>query len=137
MFWKSALLFENDKTAKKQAADTIERLGQLTAMADLPPDKVLISYIKEAMRLNDEGIKAPKPKPKPRTELILPDTLLAALKKNQKAQATFENFSYSHKKEYVEWLTEAKRPETKQQRLETAIAWMAEGKPRNWKYMNC
>ena len=59
------------------------------------------------------------------------------MKKNKKALNTFESFSYSHKKEYVEWVTEAKRDETRAQRLETTIAWLAEGKPRNWKYMNC
>jgi uncharacterized protein YdeI (YjbR/CyaY-like superfamily) len=63
--------------------------------------------------------------------------LSAALKKNKKALETFDQFSYSHKKEYVEWLTEAKRDETRAQRLETTIAWLAQGKPRNWKYMNC
>ena len=69
--------------------------------------------------------------------LEVPQFLTAALNKNKKAQTTFADFSYSHKKEYVEWLTEAKRPETREQRLATAIQWLAEGKPRNWKYMNC
>ena len=62
---------------------------------------------------------------------------MAALKKNKQALATFESFSYSHKKEYVQWIVEAKREETRAQRLETAIAWMAEGKPRHWKYLKC
>ena len=67
----------------------------------------------------------------------MPDYLTAALKKHKVAKKNFENFSYSHKKEYIEWLTEAKREETRQKRLETALGWIAEGKPRNWKYMNC
>jgi uncharacterized protein YdeI (YjbR/CyaY-like superfamily) len=67
----------------------------------------------------------------------VPDYFSAALKKNRKALETFENFSYSHKKEYVQWVAEAKREETRAERIETSIAWLAEGKARNWKYMNC
>jgi len=69
--------------------------------------------------------------------LIAGAELAAALKKNKKASATFEGFSYSHKKEYVDWITEAKREETKSQRLATTVAWLTEGKPRHWKYANC
>ena len=65
----------------------------------------------------------------------MPDDLAAALKRNKKALATFERFSPSHRREYVEWITEAKGEDTRRRRLETAIDWMAEGKPRNWKYM--
>jgi len=64
----------------------------------------------------------------------VPDDLMAALKKNQQAQDAFENLSYSHKKEYVEWITEAKREETRLKRMATALEWMAKGKPRHWKY---
>ena len=67
----------------------------------------------------------------------MPADLAAALKKNAKAAATFEGFSYSSRKEYVEWITGAKRDETRAQRLATAIEWLAEGKRRNWKYENC
>jgi uncharacterized protein YdeI (YjbR/CyaY-like superfamily) len=56
---------------------------------------------------------------------------------NPKALANFEKFSYSHRKEYVEWLTGARREETRQRRLEDALAWLAQGKPQNWKYMGC
>jgi uncharacterized protein YdeI (YjbR/CyaY-like superfamily) len=65
------------------------------------------------------------------------DDLLTALRKDKQALTTFESFSYSHKKEYVEWITEAKREETRNSRLRTAIEWMANGKPRHWKYANC
>ena len=67
----------------------------------------------------------------------VPDFFLAALKKNKEAQMTFESFSYSHKKEYLEWITEAKGEDTRNKRLETALEWMSDGKPRNWKYRKC
>jgi uncharacterized protein YdeI (YjbR/CyaY-like superfamily) len=63
--------------------------------------------------------------------------LKSALKKNAKAAATFEKFSPSHRREYIEWITEAKRDETRQKRLDTTIAWLTEGKARNWKYAAC
>lgn len=128
-FWKERLLF--DKQNPSRIPDRI------TGVAELPSDKILLGYIKEAVRLNGEGIKTPKPKPKPRTELVVPNDLLAALKKNKTAQTAFEDFSYSHKKEYVEWITRAKREETRTQRLTTAMAWIAEGKASNWKYERC
>ena len=57
------------------------------------------------------------------------------LKRNKKALATYEAFRPSHKREYVEWVTEAKSEATRERRLADAVAWIAEGKPRNWKYM--
>ena len=60
---------------------------------------------------------------------------MAALKKNKKALATYEQFPPGQKREYVEWITEAKQEATRQKRLATAVEWMSEGKPRNWKYM--
>lgn len=90
------------------------------------------------MALNEQGIKAPtRVKRMPKPEATVPKDLAAALGKNRKARATFDNFSPSHRREYVEWITEAKTEATRQRRLETAIGWMAEDKSRNWKYINC
>jgi len=131
-FWKGSLL-RDDK------GNTLERdaneLGRITSLADLPPDKVLTRYIKEAARLNEEGIKVEKPKAKPKPELVVPPYLVSALRKNKKALTTFEDFSPSAKREYVEWLTEAKTDATRDKRLAQAVEWIAEGKQRNWKYM--
>jgi uncharacterized protein YdeI (YjbR/CyaY-like superfamily) len=109
-------------------------------MKDLPAQKVLLGYIRKAVALNEAGIKAPRSaraKPGEKRELAVPDYLVAALKKNKTAQANFEDFSHSHKKEYVEWLTSAKREDTRQKRLKTALAWIAKGKSQNWKYLRC
>ena len=111
--------------------------GRLTKISDLPSDKIMLGYIKEAMRLNDEGIKRPQPARSAKKELVVPDYFLAAVTKNRKALAAFDRFSYSHKKEYVEWVTEAKREETRAQRLETTVHWLSQGKSRNWKYEGC
>jgi uncharacterized protein YdeI (YjbR/CyaY-like superfamily) len=137
-FWKGDLLFAGDPAAQERAAQAMGHFGRLTNLSELPPKQVLLQYVKEAARLNDAGIKKPaRTQPKEKKPLVVPDCLSAALRKNKQAQATFERFSYSHKKEYVEWITEAKREETRAKRLETTIAWLTEGKSRNWKYANC
>ena len=111
--------------------------GKITSLKDLPPEKRFIEYVRKAATLNKQGIKKPADlKPKSvRPELTVPEYFRAALGKNKKAAATFEGFSYTNKKEYVDWLTEAKREQTRSQRLQTAIAWLEEGKIRNWKYV--
>ena len=137
-FWKWELMVKNTALRNNGEKDGMGQFGRITSLADLPKDKVLIAYIKEAVRLNEAGIKVPRP-PRPKTprELVVPDYFQAALDKNKQALAAFNNFSYSHRKEYLEWITEAKREETRNKRIKTAIQWLAQGKARNWKYMNC
>jgi uncharacterized protein YdeI (YjbR/CyaY-like superfamily) len=134
-FWKSSLIVKEGGPAVEKA---MGQFGRITKISDLPSKKVLSGYIKQAMELNDVGVKSrARSKPKEPKELVVPDDLRNALSANQKALTAFEKFSPSHKREYVEWITEAKSEATRARRLENAIEWMAEGKPRNWKYMNC
>jgi uncharacterized protein YdeI (YjbR/CyaY-like superfamily) len=87
------------------------------------------------MHLNDENIKLPsKPKSTERKELVMPDEFQKALNKNKIAKAAFEKVSYSHRKEYIEYITEAKREETRLSRIEKSIEKLAENKSHNWKY---
>ncbi|MBS4035294.1 MAG: YdeI/OmpD-associated family protein [Ignavibacterium sp.] len=135
-FWKAALM--KDKTLMKsvKSETAMGHLGKLISLKDLPSDKKLIANIKDAMKLNEAGIKITSVKqPSVKKEIKTPDDFLAALKKSKKALAVFEEFSPSHKREYVEWIIEAKRDETRNKRIKQAIEWMAEGKPRNWKYI--
>jgi uncharacterized protein YdeI (YjbR/CyaY-like superfamily) len=134
-FWKSSLIVDKNGQNIEKA---MGQFGRLTKLSDLPPKKVMIEYIKLAKKLNDDGVKSPtRAKPKAPRELVVPDDLAKALKRNKAAQATFDNFSPSNKREYVDWITEAKAEATRLRRLEQAVEWMAEGKTRNWKYMNC
>lgn len=137
-FWKGSLLAEKHPELAAAEDPAMGQLGRITALSDLPEDETLLLYLREATALNDQGIKAPnraKPKPKEERTLEAPDDLMNALRKNPQALATFEGFSYSNKKEYVEWLTEAKSEDTRKRRLDQAVEWMAEGKVRNWKYV--
>jgi len=122
----------------RRESEAMGQFGRITSLADLPKDKALVRQIKDAIRLHDSGVKPRSPaRPSVKKELEIPNDLIAGLKKNKKALATFDGFSYSNKKEYVEWITEAKTEETRRKRLDTAIEWMSEGKVRNWKYINC
>jgi uncharacterized protein YdeI (YjbR/CyaY-like superfamily) len=135
-FWKGSLIL--DSSANK-SADGMGQFGRIASLMDLPSRAVLLGYIKKAKQLHDDGIKVPK-KPQPRgvkKELTIPDYLLKAIKKSKKAAATFDGFSYSHKKEYVEWVTEARTEETRNRRLQTTVEWLEQGKSRNWKYERC
>lgn len=133
-FWKQSLLEQGAFPAEKTAMGSF---GRITSKKDLPPDDVIIKLIRQAVELNENGVKVAKKKPAAKKELVVPDYLTAALKKNKAAQKTFDNFPYSCKKEYVEWITEAKTDATRDKRLATTLEWLAEGKRRNWKYENC
>jgi hypothetical protein len=130
-FWKGSLVLGPDK----KDVDGMGQFGRLTKVADLPPKAKLIAYIKKAKKLNDEGVTAPRAAGRTKKpEIEVPQYIHAALRKNSKARSAFEAFSPSHRREYVEWITDAKSDVTRERRLETALEWMAEGKSRNWKY---
>lgn len=137
-FWKGALLKDPKgylQPSAKNGGGSMGNLGRITSLKDLPPDSVIIDFIRQAKKLNDEGVKVPSKSKTERKKLIVPDDFMEALNQNKKALLTFEAFSYSNQKEYIEWITEAKATATREKRINTAIEWMAEGKPRNWKYM--
>ena len=128
-FWKSSLVL-----GENVGQGPAEQFGKLTKVSDLPSRKILGGYIRKAMKLNEEGTKIEKPKRTPKPEISVPAYINTALRRNKKAKTQFESFSPSHRREYVEWITEAKSDETRDRRLAQAIEWMSEGKSRNWKY---
>src|SRR5438034_7810757 len=122
-FWKYQLL--DDPKGLLSTEDAMGHGGKLTSLKDLPSDRDLKSFIRQAMKLNREGIKVPRVKSAPKPELAVPDYFARALKKNAVTKKVFENFSPSQRREYIEWLTEAKTQPTREKRLETAIEWIS------------
>lgn len=109
--------------------------GRIESMKDLPSKARLMALVKAAMRLNEAGVKrVPKKKAAARKPLPVPKDLAAALGRDAKAKRTFDAFAPSHRREYIEWITEAKTDATRERRLATTLEWLAEGKSRNWKY---
>jgi len=133
-FWKASLM-KDAKMLMDNRKEAMGSLGRLTSVKDLPANRKIMAWIKEAMKLTDAGAKTVKAKPTAPRELVLPLFLSAALARNKKARAAFKNFSYSHKKEYAEWLAAAKTIPTREKRLAEALEWIAAGRTRHWKYV--
>lgn len=134
-FWKASLMKDAQKLNEAQE-DAMGHLGRIKSLRDLPVDKVLVAYIKEAMKLNETGAKLPaRKRTVDESELLVPNYFKKVLSKNKKAAEQFAKFAPGQKKEYILWLTEAKTDETRKKRMETAIEWISEGKIRNWKYL--
>jgi uncharacterized protein YdeI (YjbR/CyaY-like superfamily) len=135
-FWKASLLKDPQGVLKLIGKTSMGSFGQITSLDDLPEDEIIKSYIKEAAKLNEDRIKLPqKQKVEKKVNLPVPKDLISALKSKGAAWKTFENFSASNRREYVEWILDAKSSATRQRRIETAVEWMTEGKVRNWKYV--
>jgi uncharacterized protein YdeI (YjbR/CyaY-like superfamily) len=111
--------------------------GRITRIEELPKDKALLGYLRQAagfIATGERTTSISRLKKTPKAAIKMPAELAALLKKNKAAAKMFAEFSPSCKREYVEWVTEAKRPETRDRRIVQAIEWIAEGKTRNWKY---
>ena len=130
-FWHS----EMAQGVPGKSGDAMGQFGRITRLSDLPKDAALKALVKKAAALNASGVKSARGANSagPRT-IVVPDDLAAALAGNAKARATFDAFSPTHKREYIDWITGAKRDETRATRLATALEWMAEGKSKEWRY---
>jgi uncharacterized protein YdeI (YjbR/CyaY-like superfamily) len=113
------------------------QFGRIRSLDELPPDAELDRLIREAAELSRNAPAPRKPKYAPRPRPQMHAEFAAALDKAPKARATFDNFAPSHRREYLEWIADAKRDETRQKRIATTIEWLSEGKKRNWQYERC
>jgi uncharacterized protein YdeI (YjbR/CyaY-like superfamily) len=136
-FWKTSLMKDPYRVMNVNGKTAMGSLGKITSLKDLPSNRILLEYIKEAMKLNEEAVMPPAQKKlkSPAKLLKVPDDLLKALKSNLIAMETFKGFSTSKKNEYIHWITEAKTEATRTKRLISAITWMEEGKSRDWRYL--
>ncbi len=133
-FWKGVIMDDPEGILEVVGKTGMGSLGKIATIDDLPTANTLHAYLLHAVELQDSNIK-PTQKKRSRTELTVPAVLEEALDQNPKARRGFDAFSYSNQKEYIEWIDNAKTDATRNRRLEQAIEWISEGKPRNWKYM--
>jgi uncharacterized protein YdeI (YjbR/CyaY-like superfamily) len=122
---------------KADGGPAMGQLGRIESMKDIPSVKILTGFIRQAVQLNEADIKVPKKKPAAEKDVSVPEILEKALLKNKKAKAVFDAFSPSCKREYTQWIADAKTESTREKRTAQAVAWMAEGEKRNWKYEKC
>lgn len=133
-FWKAALMQDEVLRENARREDAMGHLGRITALSDLPSDAQILAWLREAMTLNEQGAKLPRAKKVEKPEAALPAALAEALAGDAGAQATFAAFSPSCRREYVEWIAEAKTEATRSKRIQQALEWLRQGKRRNWKY---
>ena len=131
-FWKHALV-----VGEGEPRDGMGSYGKLVSLDDLPPKRTLLAHLRKAVALNEAGVKSPARKSAPKPPPETTPELAAALAQSPAAKAAFDAFPPGCRREYIEWIVEAKRAETRSRRVAEAVAWMAEGKRRNWKYENC
>ena len=135
-FWKASLMNDPQGLLPKTRDERTAMGGsRVTKPSELPAEKVLVAYVREAIRLNEEGVKVARAPRKAAVEPEIPAALASALKKSAKARKAFEALPPSHRREYVEWITGAKLEATRTKRLEQTMELLGEGKPLNWKYM--
>lgn len=118
-------------------AGAMGQFGRLTSVDDLPPDAELDALIREGVALARTAPAPRKVKHEPKPPAELHPEFAAALKANPKAAAVLEGFPPSARRDYLDWIAEAKQDATRTKRIATAIEWLAEGKKRHWKYENC
>lgn len=134
-FWKWKLLEGPGRNALRPRRGAMGQFGRITAVADLPGERALIQLVRRAAALNEQGVRRPvRRSARGDRTLLIPADLLAALRTNPTALATFQGFSDTHRKEYVEWVTGARRVETRRRRVATALAWLSLGRPRGGRY---
>jgi uncharacterized protein YdeI (YjbR/CyaY-like superfamily) len=121
-FWKGSLVGANIR-------------DKLTSVDDLPPKPDFLRSVRRAVELNESGVKVVRAPAKPKKPLAMPADFRRALARSAKARATWQSFSPSHQREYLEWILDAKQEETRSRRIGQAVEWISEGKPRNWKYL--
>jgi uncharacterized protein YdeI (YjbR/CyaY-like superfamily) len=131
-FWSGSTLLESNDEQRS----AMGQFGRLTSRDDLPAKAMLLEFTRKAMTLIDEGVKPMRNKTV-KAPFTVPQDLRAAIDALPAAKATFDGFPPSCQREYVEWVTEAKRDETRAKRLAQTVIWLAQGKRRNWKYENC
>ncbi|PSJ37573.1 YdeI/OmpD-associated family protein [Allosphingosinicella deserti] len=127
-FWRGGEIVEESPSERAMG-----QFGRMTEPDDLPVEPELLRMIRDAAALAEQGAPA-RPKKRPVPEPAIPDDLSAALALRPRAAETFAAFSPACRRDYLEWIVEAKRPETRARRIAEAVGWIAEGKSRNWKY---
>ncbi|HEV2110988.1 MAG TPA: YdeI/OmpD-associated family protein [Gammaproteobacteria bacterium] len=131
-FWKGKLILDKEG---RRADEAMGQFGRIASLKDLPPDRKIIGYIRKAVRLNQGDVKVPgRSRAKKATPLRVPAYFMHAVSKDKQALKAFQGLSTSYRNEYVEWVSGAKREETRIKRLATAVSWLKRGRNMNWRY---
>jgi uncharacterized protein YdeI (YjbR/CyaY-like superfamily) len=134
-FRMASIMKDPQKIFELKNKNAMGQLGRIESRKDLPDDKTLIAYLKEAALLNAQDFRMPvRQKTSGRRKYKMTKELAAALSKNKKAKGVFDKLTEAKQYEYIEWVGEARTESTQNKRIATSIEWLKEGKSRNWKY---
>lgn len=128
--------WQGEAAAGEKGEGAMGQLGRLTSLADLPDEAAFRAMVEKAMALGETGAKRPA-KHVPRAAIAMPDDFNDAIEIAPAAAATWAGFPPGKRHDYLEWVTEAKRPDTRAKRIAQSVEWLAEGKARHWKYEKC
>jgi hypothetical protein len=123
--------------ATGKEGEAMGQYGRLTSLADLPPEAEFCALVQAALAPIAAGDAPKRVRGAPKPDLPVPDALAQALADDALATATWDGFPPGCRREYSEWIGEAKRPETRDKRVAQTIAQLREGKKMNWKYESC
>jgi len=99
--------------------------------ADKIDDKKIIEYLKEAAEINRKGIKLVKKEIK----VVMPAILVKALNKDKASKTYFESLAPSHRRDYADYISQAKQEETQLRRLDKVMEMLTDKRTLNDKYM--
>ena len=133
-FYKAEFMTDKEIAESVKAGKKFGYMDKVKTLSDLPTKKVLVSYIKEAMTINEKGIKKEMPKSDKPKVVATPDFLIVALNANKKAKAVWDEKSDAFRKDYLVWIIDAKTEATREKRIEQSLEWIADGKGRFWQY---
>lgn len=136
-FFKAKIMKDPENILVETRGEAMGHFGRITGLEDLPSDKIMMAYIKEAAKLNEDNIKLPAKAKNAVEEMAVPEILASALAANKAADKVFKSFPPGKRKDYIVWINEAKTETTREKRTQQAVEWIAEGKGKNWKYEKC
>ena len=114
-FPKATIMKDKTLLEKAQTEEAMGHFGKIKTIEDLPSDSKIKSYLNESVSLIGKKLEKKKPTTK------IPDVLNTLLSKNKKAFEKFSSMSPSHQKEYINYITEAKKEETQIRRAEKVL----------------
>jgi len=127
-------VWDRDVLATGNEGEAMGQYGRLTSLDTLPPAEEIEKQVRASAELIYSGNRPKRQRAEPKSETDVPEALAEALARDAAAAATFNGFPPGQRREYCEWIAEAKRPETRDKRVAQSIEWLREGKRRNWKY---
>lgn len=137
-FFQGALLKDKQKVFVNAQEGKTKAMMQwrFYALEEIKTD-LIKDYVLEAIENVKQGKEIKPVRRNKKSKLIIPPELLNTLDENRELKEKFETFTESKKREFAEYIIDAKRSTTKASRLQKIIPMILRGEGLNDKYRNC